>query len=131
MIWEEIEVEQWEIIKIMETEDITNPTIYILEYELSLDWFVPSDEMCVCSFRETTIEKITEMQMKEISPELIETNEELNSDEVEETQWIPWKAWLKEVTTHPQKYSYWCVEETQLLEKNSQFQMLLKQHCEN
>ncbi len=80
----EIEVEQWEIIKIIESEDITNPTLYILEYELWLDWFVPSDEMCVIPFRSTTIEKISKAQLKEVSDELIEnSNEEVNSEEAE------------------------------------------------
>lgn len=44
-----------------------------------------------------------------------------NPDEVEATKWISWKDWVKEVKTHPENYSQWCVEETLLLEKNERF----------
>lgn len=41
-----------------------------------------------------------------------------NPDEVHATRWIPWEDWVQEVTTHPQNYSPWCVEETELLVKH-------------
>jgi len=44
-----------------------------------------------------------------------------NPDEVEATKWISWEDWVKEVKTHPENYSQWCVEETLLLEKSKKF----------
>ena len=38
-----------------------------------------------------------------------------NSDEVAAIKWIPWKKWLVEIEKHPDGYSPWAVEETQLL----------------
>ncbi len=61
----EMEVEVGEIVKILENEDITNPMLYILEYELTLDGFVPWTDMCAIPFRNTTIEIISKMQLKE------------------------------------------------------------------
>lgn len=57
----------------------------------------------------------------EICPVLIGYSDEIptiNSDEVEAVRWIPWKEWLLEVKKHPENYSPWCVEETELLVKH-------------
>lgn len=39
----------------------------------------------------------------------------INSDEVAAITLIAWKDWLQEVKDHPQNYSPWCVEETELI----------------
>lgn len=44
-----------------------------------------------------------------------------NPDEVEAVKWIKWEDWVEEVSQHPEKYSQWCVEETQLLNKSPLF----------
>ncbi|MEO6508732.1 MAG: isopentenyl-diphosphate Delta-isomerase, partial [Patescibacteria group bacterium] len=64
----------------------------------------------------------------EICPVLIgKTSDapQLNPDEVEAIRWISWPAWLKEVKIHPENYSFWCVEETQLLEKSGIIQDII------
>lgn len=66
----------------------------------------------------------------EICPVMIGTTEQeptLNRDEVEATKWIPWQDWLKEVETHSDQYSPWCVEETILLSKNDAFHRFLQE----
>jgi isopentenyl-diphosphate Delta-isomerase len=57
----------------------------------------------------------------EICPVLVGyTNEQPkpNPDEVEAVRFIPWLEWLKEIKKNPDRYSPWCIEETQLLIKN-------------
>ncbi len=51
----------------------------------------------------------------------------INTDEVEAVKWITWKEWLSEVQKNPDKYSQWCIEETNLLTKNKSFRDLLEQ----
>jgi isopentenyl-diphosphate Delta-isomerase len=53
---------------------------------------------------------------------------QLNPDEVEDTKWISWEDWVSEITHSPEKYSQWCVEETQLLDALPLFQSLLKKY---
>ncbi|HSA84127.1 MAG TPA: isopentenyl-diphosphate Delta-isomerase [Patescibacteria group bacterium] len=58
----------------------------------------------------------------EICPVLVGYTDETpapNSDEIEAIKWIPWKKWLVEIEKHPEGYSPWCVEETQLLVKKN------------
>ena len=44
-----------------------------------------------------------------------------NIEEVEDTLWISWTNWLDEIVKNKEKYSVWCVEETELLDKSSIF----------
>jgi isopentenyldiphosphate isomerase len=53
----------------------------------------------------------------------------LNPDEVESVKWITWQEWLDEVTNHPEMYSPWAIEETQLLSENREFNQLLTTSC--
>jgi len=64
----------------------------------------------------------------ELCPVMVSVSEEkpkANPDEVNAIQWISWNDWLSEIKTHPDNYSPWCVEETQLLTKNKQFTSFL------
>jgi len=57
----------------------------------------------------------------EICPVMIGYTDELprlNPKEVNAIKWIPWKKWLLEIEKNPDKYSPWCIEETELLIKN-------------
>jgi len=49
-----------------------------------------------------------------------------NDKEVEEIKWMGWKEWLLELKKNPENYSFWCREETELLNKNPKFQNLLQ-----
>jgi isopentenyl-diphosphate delta-isomerase len=42
-------------------------------------------------------------------------------DEVQAVQWINWEIWVEETVQHPDLYSPWCVEETELLASNKNF----------
>ncbi|MBI4999590.1 isopentenyl-diphosphate Delta-isomerase [Candidatus Gottesmanbacteria bacterium] len=42
---------------------------------------------------------------------------EPNPEEVIDWKWIKWEEFLQEIKINPQKYSPWCVEETQILEE--------------
>ncbi len=53
---------------------------------------------------------------------------EINSDEVENTKWVEWDDFLKEITDNPEKYSPWCVEQVKILQKNKRFKELIKQN---
>ncbi len=52
----------------------------------------------------------------------------INPDEVREIKWISWEEWLEEIKQHPQEYSQWCIEETQLLSGSPIFQDFLETH---
>lgn len=41
-----------------------------------------------------------------------------NPDEVEAVKWIEWSDFLKDIQKNPEKYSPWCAEEADILEKN-------------
>ena len=49
-----------------------------------------------------------------------------NPDEIGDIAWIDWDKWLSEITKNPEKYSEWCIEETNLLKKNLDFQTFLE-----
>jgi isopentenyl-diphosphate Delta-isomerase len=51
----------------------------------------------------------------------------INSKEVESIKWLKWLDFLDEINQNPQKYSPWCVEETQLLGQNKDFLSFLEQ----
>lgn len=64
----------------------------------------------------------------EICPVLVgKTTEQpvCDPDEVESTRWVAWNEWVKEIKSHPKVYSYWCVEETNLLNAKKEFQDFL------
>ncbi len=87
------------------------------------------------------------VQENEICPILvaqIDSDLNLNKDEVEEIKWISWKDWLVEVEkeietltdvpsdkglgiSNSLKYSEWCREETKILQNNKEFQNWFKQ----
>ncbi len=50
-----------------------------------------------------------------------------NTEEVEDTKWIAWKDFLKEISDMSEKYSVWCIEEASILKKNSIFKKLARQ----
>lgn len=67
----------------------------------------------------------------EICPVMIGVSNDIpkpNPDEVNAVRWISWKDWLTEVDKNGKNYSEWCVEETQLLEKNGKVDVFLKNH---
>jgi len=49
----------------------------------------------------------------------------LNLEEVEEFKWLTWEEWLNEIKTNPDTYSFWCKEETLLLNSDSKFNNLI------
>lgn len=51
-----------------------------------------------------------------------------NPEEVEATKWVDWQEFVTETTNHPDDWSPWCVEETQLLHKSEAFTKLFEQH---
>lgn len=69
------------------------------------------------------------VQENEICPILIgeiDSEININLDEVEEIKWISWKDWLKEIKTNiNNKYSEWCIEETIILNNNENFNNFL------
>ena len=42
-------------------------------------------------------------------------------DEVQAVQWIKWEDWVEKTVRHPDLYSPWCVEETELLASDKNF----------
>jgi isopentenyl-diphosphate delta-isomerase len=52
----------------------------------------------------------------------------INPEEAENTRWLPWREFVRDVTAHPDQYSPWCVEETQLLDKSKSFHLLFTRH---
>jgi len=48
----------------------------------------------------------------------------LNRQEVETVKWIQWDDWLEETVKYPDRYSPWCIEETQILAWNKKFNEL-------
>lgn len=53
-----------------------------------------------------------------------------NPDEVESVKWISWQDWLIDVKNHPEMYSPWAIEETELLSENEEFNDLLATNCD-
>jgi isopentenyl-diphosphate delta-isomerase len=47
-----------------------------------------------------------------------------NPQEVQAFKWIKWEDWLEEIAKYPDHYSPWCVEETQILASDKQFNEL-------
>ncbi len=47
-----------------------------------------------------------------------------NQQEVATVRWIKWDDWLEETIKYPDRYSPWCVEETQILAANKYFNEL-------
>lgn len=65
----------------------------------------------------------------EICPVMIGFSNEMpkpNPDEVNAVRWIAWRDWLGEAARTDKNYSEWCVEETQLLNKNPNLKAFLK-----
>jgi isopentenyl-diphosphate delta-isomerase len=48
-----------------------------------------------------------------------------NPDEVEAVRWVDWPRFVAETRRHPERYSEWCVEETQLLAGDDRLRSLL------
>lgn len=48
----------------------------------------------------------------------------LNPDEVEAVRWMLWQDFVNEVRTHPQNWSEWCVEETEILYASEKFRQM-------
>ncbi|MCP4021507.1 MAG: isopentenyl-diphosphate Delta-isomerase [Desulfobacteraceae bacterium] len=48
-----------------------------------------------------------------------------NPEEVEAVKWIRWENWLEETILYPEKYSPWCIEETQILALDERFDWAL------
>lgn len=70
-------------------------------------------------------DKIVENEICPVLVGFTNENPKLNTEEVEEIKWINWNDWIKEISLNPMKYSQWCVEESLLLEKNSEFKSFL------
>lgn len=68
------------------------------------------------------------VQENEICPIVvgqINSNLNLNPQEVENTKWITWENWLKKISKPNNTYSIWCIEETQILNKSKKFKQWL------
>jgi len=53
----------------------------------------------------------------------------LNKNEVEDIRWISWNDWLEEIKNDKSdKYSIWCKEETEILNKDDNFKKFMKFH---
>ena len=64
----------------------------------------------------------------EICPILVgitKNNPTINQNEIKSIKWINWEDFLNNIKSHPNNWSPWCVEETQILEKNIKFNELL------
>lgn len=44
-----------------------------------------------------------------------------NPEEVEKYRWVEWSEFLKDLKREPEKYSAWCIEQSELLSKNRKF----------
>jgi len=53
---------------------------------------------------------------------------DINKDEVEEINWMPWLDFVKETSNNSNDWSPWCVEEVQLLEKSDLFKKLYQEN---
>lgn len=65
----------------------------------------------------------------EICPVLVAFTDKkpiVNKNEVEDTKWVNWQDFLKEINDNPGKYSIWCEQEAKLLSENKEFQKLYK-----
>jgi len=65
----------------------------------------------------------------EICPILVGfTNQEprINKDEVNDIAWIKWNEFIENIKKNPDKYSEWCVLETEKLKTNPNFSLFLK-----
>lgn len=51
-----------------------------------------------------------------------------NPNEVQNTRWVKWTEFLTEISK-PNKYSEWCVEEANLLERNNEFKRLFNEQA--
>jgi len=49
----------------------------------------------------------------------------LNDDEVEAIRWVGWESFVDETRRHPERYSEWCVAETDLLAGSERLRALL------
>ncbi len=49
-----------------------------------------------------------------------------NAAEVAAFRWMPWEEFLHDLREHPDQYSPWSIEETQILAKNAKFKRFLK-----
>jgi isopentenyl-diphosphate Delta-isomerase len=57
----------------------------------------------------------------EICPILVGHTEQevrINPDEVEDVAWMSWADFLSDIEKNPGKYSPWCIEETEILDKS-------------
>ena len=50
-----------------------------------------------------------------------------NKDEVQSVQWIDWYDWIKATRQFPERYSPWCIEETQIMNENKNWKTRVKQ----
>ncbi len=48
-----------------------------------------------------------------------------NRKEVESVVWIDWESWLSETRQFPERYSPWCIEETQIIASDKRFRATL------
>jgi len=50
----------------------------------------------------------------------------INPDEVEAIRWVDWNEFLNETKNNHGKYSPWCEEQVEILDKNKRFKELIK-----
>lgn len=58
----------------------------------------------------------------------IDTELNVNTDEVEATRYIVWEQFVVETARPDAPYSQWCIEETQLLAGDEEFNRIFKKH---
>ena len=51
---------------------------------------------------------------------------QINKNEVEVYKWISWDDFLQEIKDNEDKYSPWCVEQTEILNKSDKLKQLIK-----
>ncbi|MBA3724264.1 MAG: isopentenyl-diphosphate Delta-isomerase, partial [Candidatus Levybacteria bacterium] len=81
-----------------------------LQYELGL---VPlTVQLVLPDFRyRTEFNGIVENEICPVYTARVSSEPKPNPQEVEAYRWIPWEAFVANVTEHPERYSYWCVKQ--------------------
>ncbi len=98
-----------------------------LKFELglkidNLEEIIPDYKYCFTRY------EVMENEFCPIAVGFTDEEPKINPDEVEATRWIKWEDFLEDIRENPQNWSEWCIEEAELLNKNSRFNELLNKH---
>lgn len=98
IVWDLKEAEVWEVIKMLKDNELAINTIWILKYELTMEWFKPTNEVDMFEFDEIEIVKVSNSQIKHISDLQIK-RKELNNDDNTNNNWDAWDIADQEINT--------------------------------